>query len=113
MGCYCSKSPPQPAADEVPNVLAAQTHFTVKDVKALHELFRKLSCSITDDHFISREKFQLGLFNNSKKQSLFSDRMFDLFDSDHDGLIEFGEFVRSLSIFHPEAPQAEKAMCMY
>ncbi|KAG9149508.1 hypothetical protein Leryth_014285 [Lithospermum erythrorhizon] len=64
MGCYCSKSPPQPAADEVPNVLAAQTHFTVKDVKALHELFRKLSCSITDDHFISRVSYHESQYNN-------------------------------------------------
>lgn len=26
----------------------------------------------------------------------------------HDGVIEFGEFVRSLSVFHPEAPDSEK-----
>jgi hypothetical protein len=27
-------------------------------------------------------------------------------------VIEFGEFVRSLSVFHPEAPQAEKVACI-
>jgi hypothetical protein len=27
-------------------------------------------------------------------------------------VIEFGEFVRSLSVFHPEAPKAEKVACM-
>ena len=35
-----------------------------------------------------------------------------MFDDNQDGVIEFGEFVRCLSIFHPAAPQAEKAACM-
>ena len=35
-----------------------------------------------------------------------------MFDSKHDGVIEFEEFVRCLSVFHPEAPQAEKVSCM-
>lgn len=26
-------------------------------------------------------------------------------------MIEFGEFVRSLSVFHPKAPLQEKAQC--
>ena len=29
------------------------------------------------------------------------------------GVIEFGEFVRSLSIFHPKAPESEKTVCMH
>ncbi|VVA27532.1 PREDICTED: calcineurin B [Prunus dulcis] len=32
-----------------------------------------------------------------------------MFDSKHDGVIEFEEFIRCLNVFHPEAPQAEKA----
>ncbi|KAK9677890.1 hypothetical protein RND81_11G174200 [Saponaria officinalis] len=35
--------------------------------------------------------------------------MFQMFDSKHDRLIDFGEFVRSLSIFHPKAPLEDKA----
>ncbi|KAK9713126.1 hypothetical protein RND81_06G004700 [Saponaria officinalis] len=37
--------------------------------------------------------------------------MFQMFDSKHDRLIDFGEFVRSLSIFHPKAPLEDKASC--
>lgn len=37
--------------------------------------------------------------------------MFELFDIKQNSVIEFGEFVRSLSVFHPEAPLAEKAKC--
>ncbi|KAL2551095.1 Calcineurin B-like protein 4 [Forsythia ovata] len=83
---------------------------TVKEIKALNELFRKLSSSVNDDGVISREEFQLGLFRNSNEQSLFADRMFNLFDSNNDGEIDFGEFIRSLSTFHPDTPQVEKAI---
>jgi serine/threonine-protein phosphatase 2B regulatory subunit len=35
-------------------------------------------------------------------------QIFDLFDLKRNGVIDFGEFVRSLNIFHPETPLAEK-----
>lgn len=38
-------------------------------------------------------------------------QLFDLFDLKQDGVIEFEEFVRSLSIFHPNTPEAEKLAC--
>nr|XP_027191358.1 calcineurin B-like protein 7 isoform X2 [Cicer arietinum] len=55
------------------------------------------------------EEFQLGLFGSSKKRNLFGDRVFHLFDSKNDGVIDFGEFVEALSVFHPAAPQGQKA----
>ncbi|XAR70164.1 hypothetical protein NMG60_11026934 [Bertholletia excelsa] len=105
MGCVCIKLCRR---HEDPALLAAQTCFDEKEVKALYELFKKLSRSVTNDGYISKEAFQVGLFRNSKNQSLFSDRMFNMFDTKKDGVIEFGEFVRSLSIFHPNAPHADK-----
>ncbi|XP_031493760.1 calcineurin B-like protein 4 [Nymphaea colorata] len=108
MGCFLTKPVERPPGYEDPVALASQTNFTISEIEALYELFRKLSSTIVDNGCINKEEFQLALFKNSEKRTLFSDRIFELFDSKHNGVIEFGEFVRSLSIFHPNTPEAEK-----
>ncbi|XP_031494459.1 calcineurin B-like protein 7 [Nymphaea colorata] len=108
MGCVGSRHLKKPPGYEHPTVLAAETSFTVSEVEALYELFKKLSNSIFTDGQIHKEEFQLALFRNSRKKNLFADRVFDLFDVKRNGVIEFGEFVRSLSIFHPNTPQIDK-----
>ncbi|RZC94115.1 hypothetical protein C5167_016809 [Papaver somniferum] len=111
MGCYHSKNAKKVLGNESPAVLASETPFTVNEVEALFELFKKLSSSIIDDGCIHKEEFQLALFRNSKKKNLFADRVFDLFDVEHNGVIKFGKFVRSLSIFHPSTPDVDKIAC--
>ncbi|KAK4489730.1 hypothetical protein RD792_000365 [Penstemon davidsonii] len=108
MGCFHSKSPRHTPGYEEPSILAAETPFTVSEVEALYELFKKISSSIIDDGLIHKEEFQLALFRNKNKRNLFADRIFDLFDFKRNGVIEFGEFVRSLGVFHPNAPVSEK-----
>ncbi|KAJ8486733.1 hypothetical protein OPV22_019218 [Ensete ventricosum] len=82
--------------------------FTVNDVEALYELYKQLSNSIINDNLIHKEDLQLALFNTPICENLFLDRVFDLFDEKKNGVIEFEEFIHTLSVFHPYAPIEEK-----
>ncbi|KAI5405579.1 calcineurin B-like protein 7 isoform X1 [Lathyrus oleraceus] len=120
MGCVCSTSSSEKVKTpgyEDPTILASETPceypsssitVTVSEVDALYELYLKLSNSIIEDGLIHKEEFQLALFRNKNEKNLFADRIFDLFDVKRNGVIEFGEFVRSLGVFHPNAALEDK-----
>lgn len=91
-----------------PRVLAKGTHFKEDEIYALFELFRKVSSSVIADGLIHKDEFSLAIFNTSKS-NLFVDRVFELFDVKQNGVIDFSEFVCSLSVFHPIAPVSDKA----
>ncbi|KAF5203431.1 Calcineurin b-like protein [Thalictrum thalictroides] len=108
MGCFYSKVSRNYPVFEDPVALASQTTFSVSEVEALFELYKSISSSVIDDGLISKEEFQLAIFKNGKKENLFANRIFDMFDVKRKGFIDFGDFVRSLSVFHPNAPEEEK-----
>uniref|UniRef100_A0A2N9EW28 Calcineurin B-like protein n=1 Tax=Fagus sylvatica TaxID=28930 RepID=A0A2N9EW28_FAGSY len=89
--CFeCRPSHPQKCGNRLEEIvrLANETIFTVNEIEAIYELFKKLSSSIIDDGLIHK--------------------VFDLFDEKKNGVIEFEEFVHALNVFHPNAPMEEK-----
>ncbi|XP_022559879.1 calcineurin B-like protein 9 isoform X2 [Brassica napus] len=88
MGCLHSTAAREFPGHENPVKLASETAFSVSEVEALYELFKSISSSVVDD----------GLIN----------KIFDLFDVKRKGVIDFGDFVRSLNVFHPNASLEEK-----
>ncbi|KAJ3680627.1 hypothetical protein LUZ60_016905 [Juncus effusus] len=108
MGCFPSTGRPRFPGYVDPRELASETSFSVSEVEALFELFKEISSSMADDGLISKEEFQLALFKNDKKENLFANRIFELFDVKRRGAIDFSDFVKSLNIFHPNTPNDEK-----
>ncbi|XP_021893069.1 calcineurin B-like protein 7 isoform X2 [Carica papaya] len=106
MGCNSSKKSRLGRQFQVQNFTLA-----LNEVESLYELYKNLSCSVVKDGLIHKEELQLAVLRNSNKQSFFLDRIFDLFDVDGNGHIEFGEFVRSMAVFHPRTPQTDKIKC--
>ncbi|XP_058005040.1 calcineurin B-like protein 10 isoform X2 [Hevea brasiliensis] len=90
------------------NRIASTTLFSVNEVEALLDLFKKLSSSIVDDGLLHKEELQLALLRTASSRNLFLDRIFDLFDEKKKGAIEFEDFVHSLNVFHPRASLEDK-----
>ncbi|XP_062219426.1 calcineurin B-like protein 10 isoform X2 [Phragmites australis] len=73
---------------EIADLADESRYFSVNEVEALYELYKKISCSIVDDGLIHK--------------------VFHLFDEKKNSVIEFEEFIRAISVFHPNAPREDK-----
>ena len=86
---------------------------TVSEIKRLQKVFRDIS----HDGTINKTEFRDALTCHIKAWSQgahynFLERLFDAFDLDGNGRIDFEEFIRGLSTFFKGTPE-EKAECNY
>lgn len=99
-------------SDEQVQQFAQSTHFTSEEVVALSVHYDLISSAARDDGLIDRSDFQTAL-GFTVKESLYVDRIFQLFDANGDSCISFGEFLQSVSILSSKASTEEKLRCEY
>ncbi|CAK9042649.1 Calcineurin B-like protein 2, partial [Durusdinium trenchii] len=87
--------------------LMVQTHFGADEIEALYAHFKSIASSQTDDGQIDRNEFREAMM---LQDSLFSDRLFQLFDENDDGYINFEEFICGLSILCVRGTLEEKML---
>ncbi|EEY69657.1 uncharacterized protein PITG_19039 [Phytophthora infestans T30-4] len=91
-------------------VLANSTNFTPEEVIALNVHYDLISSAKRDDGLINRSEFQSAL-GFTVKESLYVDRIFQLFDTNSDNCISFDEFLQSVSVLSFKGGTAEKIKC--
>eukprot|EP01007_Sphenomonas_quadrangularis_P000587 NODE_1432_length_875_cov_140.440678_g1184_i0.p1 GENE.NODE_1432_length_875_cov_140.440678_g1184_i0~~NODE_1432_length_875_cov_140.440678_g1184_i0.p1 ORF type:complete len:201 (-),score=19.87 NODE_1432_length_875_cov_140.440678_g1184_i0:220-822(-) len=92
--------------EELFKELQAHSHFSLDEIERLHEHYRKVSSSATDDDLIDQKEFALALGTSN---SAFCNRMFAVIDRDSTGTIDFREFIYGLSIFSEKGSLDDKA----
>lgn len=91
--------------------LHAQTHFDQKELKAMYKQFRKE----TPQGVINKEEFKEVMKQMGVVDSFLQDLIFNVFDDNKDGSINFQEFVTALSVMTRGDPneKLEFAFSMY
>lgn len=81
------------------------THFTAQEIRALWFHFKEISSTEEDDGIIDRTEFQTAMLF---RDSVLLDRIFRVFDTNHDEMINFSEFISCLSALSNKATPEEK-----
>lgn len=95
MACGASKALPKKIRKDLLEDLTGNTKLTGKEVKALYARFRRMAPA----GFLLPEQFKqtMGVIGLTDDPFL-PDRMFQVFDADHDGKLTFTEFATSLAV---------------
>eukprot|EP00033_Pygsuia_biforma_P001865 GCRY01002085.1.p1 GENE.GCRY01002085.1~~GCRY01002085.1.p1 ORF type:complete len:273 (+),score=36.70 GCRY01002085.1:118-819(+) len=81
-----------------------QTHFSMNELKNLHNMFMELAAKTPNKHLLSRSEFEeavssVFVLKDTEKRKEFLDLLFKEFDVNGDGLINFKEYISGLSVF--------------
>ena len=108
MGCVASA--PGNADERTRRELAEKTHFRPGQIRVLRDVFAKVARKHDRNGVIDFAEFQSALYGAHEhgEDDLFSERIFECFDTQNNGELSFEEFVVGLSVFHPNATRKEK-----
>jgi Ca2+-binding EF-hand superfamily protein len=100
MGSSSSKKigPPRLKKSEITE-FSKETLFAPKVIEKLHYHFYRMARSQNDDGVIDLEEFAMSIHKTPTKSPII-EGLFNLFDANHDGAINFHEFINGLSTFN-------------
>jgi serine/threonine-protein phosphatase 2B regulatory subunit len=94
-------------SDEIANLVqTAKGRFTAKEVKALYTHFMLVSSIDHKDGLIDNSEF--GTCMGLERSTYLQQQIFNVFDKDGDGRINFTEFLQALSVLSHKAPKEDK-----
>jgi len=88
------------AQDKQVERLLKKTTFSVLEIQALYTTFKAYACSCTNDGVIDKQEFmQLMASADAPRNSFYYETLFQIFDADSSGGIDFNEFVCTLAMY--------------
>ena len=106
-----SAQPPQPPLNEDAEASSQEVHFSTAEVSTIYDHFARLAAASPDPNLIYKDQFKVALEESSVQwPGARADALFDAFDADNSGAVDFKQFILGLSKLSRGTPREKLAL---